>query len=132
MSPIENFQCPYSLGMPSMDATHQEFVDLVNRLYACDDEAFAGLFPQLLEHTKAHFAAEAMLMEESDFPAIDAHKAEHERLLDEMAQFADHLRDGRTDMARTYVIEQLPRWFKLLLITKLNPGKNTLLKLVKN
>ncbi len=117
MSSIENFQRPYSLGIPNLDATHQEFVDLVNRLSDCDDESFAGLFPKLLEHMEEHFADEAKLMAESDFPAIAEHMAEHDRVLGEMANLSDGPQEERTGMARTYVSEQLPRWFKLHLMT---------------
>ena len=48
----------YHLGVESMDATHQEFMALVNRLGTADDAQFSALFRQLLVHTAAHFEAE--------------------------------------------------------------------------
>jgi hemerythrin-like metal-binding protein len=107
----------FRLGHPSMDATHQEFLDQVNRLNACSAEDFADLFLSLLEHTKAHFAAENTWMDQSGFPAASEHQGEHARVLGEMTRFAQRPHPRGIRLARAYVREQLPGWFKLHLIT---------------
>ena len=45
---IADFDRRFVLGMAAMDATHREFVDLVNRLATCDRESFVGSFPALV------------------------------------------------------------------------------------
>ena len=55
----------YQLGMATMDATHQQFIHLVNELFNTensDKERFSQLFDQLFHHTKDHFTAENSLM----------------------------------------------------------------------
>lgn len=104
----------YVLGVDSMDDTHQEFIELVNQLGAAGDKAtFVSLFAELVEHTKAHFAAENKLMAETGFPAILEHEADHLRVLGQLHRFAQKVAAGSTMMGRAYVKEQLPDWFNL-------------------
>ncbi len=113
MSVIDNFESRYVLGIDSMDITHREFVDLVNRLSAADKAGFVAGFPGLLAHTREHFAAEERLMEQCRFPAIGEHRSEHARVLGEIERFGAQVASGRTRLARAYLVEQLPRWFDL-------------------
>jgi hemerythrin len=53
------------------------------------------------------------LMERSGFPAIGEHQGEHARVLGEMARLLERVAKGRTQMARVYVVEQVPGWFTL-------------------
>ena len=113
MSVIDNFDSRHVLGIDPMDTTQRGFVDLVNRLAAADKAGFAAGFPELLAHTRDHFAAEERLMEQCRFPAIGEHRAEHARVLGEMERFGAQVASGRTKLARAYLVEQLPQWFDL-------------------
>ena len=110
---IEGFAERYQLGVPQMDATHGEFIDLLNRLYDTDKVEFIALFPLLLAHTRTHFDSENALMNNYGFPAIREHMEEHQRVLGELDRFAEKARNGSILMARAYVREQLPQWFSL-------------------
>ncbi len=101
----------YCLGVESMDGTHQEFIALVNHLGYADDETFAGLFRQLLEHTEAHFTAENRLMEEVRFPPIQIHMGEHQRVLEEMRSIGEQVKNGSLTAGRTFVLT-IPQWFR--------------------
>jgi hemerythrin len=103
----------YRLGNATMDATHAEFVALVNRLAAAEAVQFVALFQQLLEHTGDHFMREEALMVDSSFPALGEHRDEHRRVLAELRQLGSRVAAGRTALARRYVQEQLPDWFAL-------------------
>jgi hemerythrin len=102
----------YHLGVESMDATHLEFMDLVNRLGTADDVQFSALFRQLLAHTEAHFAAENRLMEEVQFPPIRIHMGEHQKVLEEMRRIGEQVAAGSLNVGRSYVREHLPYWFR--------------------
>jgi hemerythrin len=91
------------LGIPEMDTIHAEFAVLVNRLATADRTEFAELFPELLAHTRAHFATEEELMRRSNFPGRREHLAEHGRVLGEMERFAERLAAGKTIFARAYI-----------------------------
>lgn len=101
------------LGIPDMDVVHAEFATLVNRLAEAEGEAFAALFPELLVHTRAHFAAEEDLMRRTRFPGRQEHLAEHGRVLGEMERFAERLAAGKTMFARAYIEDRIPDWFAL-------------------
>ncbi|MES9909064.1 MAG: hemerythrin domain-containing protein [Candidatus Thiodiazotropha sp.] len=107
----------YQLGVASMDETHQEFIELVNKSAKADKEQFILIFEQLVEHTKAHFSAENRLMEETGFHAILEHKNEHLRVLGELNRIGQKVAAGSILMGRAYVKEQLPGWFDLHAIT---------------
>ena len=95
-----------------MDATHREFVDLLNRLDDIPNEAFPGYFDELLEHTRTHFEAENALMESTKFLSIREHKDDHDRILAEMMQMQRFAAKGMSKIAQSYVREKLPDWFK--------------------
>lgn len=107
----------HTLGLSEMDTAHWEFVELANALGACPDSEFAERFKALMNHTRAHFAAEEELMAKSAFPAFGEHREEHQRVLGELAQFARGLGRGRVFLCRTYVQSGLPEWFELHLAT---------------
>lgn len=114
---IEDFERRYLLGLPEMDDTHREFVDLVNRLGEADKASFIPLFDELAKHTEAHFSAEDKLMEDSAFPAIREHRDEHQRVLGELARFGQRVATGSVLMGRAYITQQLPKWFDLHAVT---------------
>ena len=113
MDLIADFERRFVLGVAAMDATHREFVELVNRLGTCDRDRFVESFPALVSHTRAHFAAEEGMMETSRFPAIAEHRSEHARVLGDLEHLGTQLAKGRVRLARAYVSEQLPDWFAL-------------------
>jgi len=102
----------FELGEPSMDATHREFVDRLNRLDEIPDNVFPEYFDELLEHTRNHFEEENARMASSKFLSIREHKDDHDRILAEMMQMQRFAAKGMTKIARSYVKEKLPDWFK--------------------
>ena len=105
------WQDAFELGNAAMDATHKEFIDLLNRVDTIDNESFLHYFDELLEHTKAHFQAENDLMEQSQFLSIREHRDDHDRILAEMMQMQRFAAKGMTKIARSYIKEKLPEWF---------------------
>jgi len=106
----------HALGVPEMDDTHREFVELSYALLVASDEEFPALFLSLQEHTRRHFEHEGKLMKACRFPAIGEHNSEHLRVLGELAHFARGVSAGRLGMARNY-IRNLPDWFATHLAT---------------
>ncbi|MGB4062829.1 MAG: hemerythrin family protein [Azonexus sp.] len=100
----------HALGVPAMDDTHREFVELAYALLVASDEDFPALFVRLHEHTRQHFEHEGKLMKSCRFPAIGEHNSEHLRVLGELAHFARGVKAGRLGTAREYA-RNLPTWF---------------------
>lgn len=69
-------------------------------------------FEGLLQHTQEHFAREEVAMQEAGFPPFPVHKAEHDRVIDEMESEETHFREtGDTARLWKYVVEAVPVWF---------------------
>lgn len=108
---ILSWEDSFELGVASMDQTHHEFVDILNRVDEIPNESFGIYFDELLEHTRIHFETENRLMEESNFLSLREHKDDHDRILAEMMQMQRFITRGMTKIARGYVKEKLPDWF---------------------
>lgn len=99
-----------ALGHEAMDATHTEFVALLNALGdARGDEALAAL-DALIAHTEAHFAQEEAWMAQCDFPRSGCHRSEHHNVLEVVREVRVRVADGATQYVRT-LAEALAEWF---------------------
>ncbi len=93
----------YSLGVPAIDHEHRELVDLINELYASvtgpgsatdSDVTVADFLGELYARVGAHFALEEKIMRDNDYDEYHDHKADHERLLDDVRDLMDDYEDG--------------------------------------
>lgn len=107
----------HGLGIQEMDATHEEFVRLAGETGRASNEDFPILLDILAEHTRKHFENESRLMRACRFPAIAEHESEHRRLLAEVAHMLRAIEQGRLRLARLYVAQGLPDWFRNHLAT---------------
>lgn len=76
-----------SLDFEAMDALHDDFLLLLERVKGADGAVFFEAFEALILHTESHFDREEALMRSHDFHAIREHLDEHKTLLDEMRYF---------------------------------------------
>ena len=113
MSIIEWNDRLFLLGIPDMDNTHKEFVELLNQLWDAADTEFGKLFDEFIHHTTVHFQNEEELMLACRFPAIAEHKDEHLRILGELNQFKRSVDKGLIALGRNYIRERMPEWFRL-------------------
>jgi len=79
----------YLLGMEALDYEHQDLFDCLNQIYEqcslkADYETVADCLGRLQSRLAAHFALEENTMREMKNPHYAAHKAEHDRFLDEV------------------------------------------------
>ena len=93
MAPIE-WKDTYSVGVAAVDHEHQELIDLVNRIEAAltaqaPPEKTRAVFGDLFRAISSHFALEERFMREHGYDQTPDHKADHERLLDELRDLMD-------------------------------------------
>lgn len=118
MKAVIDSQVPeYELGVKDMDSVHMEFIDIVNKLANADKATFKILFAELLSHTETHFLQENNLMQLSDFPALDEHVAEHNRVLRDLRHFNERVQAGSSMLAKAWILDQVPDWFHLHALT---------------
>jgi len=98
------------LGLPLMDETHQEFVDLLARAEAADDATLPGLWDELVEHTTEHFAREDEWMLATGFALGNCHATQHKTVLQVLRHGAAAAARGDLAPIRK-VIRELAVWF---------------------
>ena len=88
-----------AVGVRAMDDQHGILMDTVNELrqaLVCGSgrEQLSELLDRLIEFTRMHFWSEEQLMEQSGFPGLAEHRAEHHRMLAQMLQSAHRVQYG--------------------------------------
>ncbi len=105
----------YSVGIESVDFEHQEMIELINTIYAAIEDKKD---PQSLEHflgevhanISAHFALEERVMRRANYDEFEAHKDDHEELLDQIRDLMDKYFDV-PEKGLQQLQENLSDWF---------------------
>ena len=110
-----NWKPEYSVGVESVDFEHREMIELINAIYdAIEDKKN----PQSIEHflgevhatISAHFALEERVMRNANYDEFEAHKEDHEELLDEIRDLMDRFFDA-PDQGLQLLQKNLSGWF---------------------
>jgi len=100
------------LGDPRTDATHQEFIALVNATTAAAPGNQLATYQQLLAHTVEHFAQEERWMTACGIPADFCHFSQHSSVLEVMREVERRAVAGETALIAS-MIEALVEWFPM-------------------
>ena len=92
--PLIEWRKEFETGVADVDHEHKQLVDLINQLH---EEATAGasysriqdFLGEVFAKIAAHFALEESIMRKHAYDEYEAHKAEHEMLLDEIRDIMD-------------------------------------------
>ncbi len=100
--PIITWTEGYSVSVEEMDEQHKKLIELINGFYDAlqtdtGQEVISSLFNGVLDYTKTHFAREEELMKDHGFPEYEAHKVEHNELVEEVLDIHQKYTDGDTD-----------------------------------
>jgi hemerythrin-like metal-binding protein len=105
----------YSVGVAAVDHEHRELIGLVNEahdrlLRPGATEAVMDFLGEIFARISAHFALEEQIMRARNYDHYDTHKADHERLLDEIRDMMDDYEDGEFFSEELFA-QQLKTWF---------------------
>ena len=110
------WQPSFHLGIPAVDHEHRELIAMINTVYAsltstsreniesCIEDIFAGI--------SSHFALEERYMRDTGYEEYEAHKEEHEELLDQIRDMMDLLNDD-PETGRKILQMELSEWFSI-------------------
>ena len=109
------WQDNFSIGVPSVDYEHRQLVELINTLHAdlssgSPNYTVMDFLGEIYAKISAHFALEERIMREQQYDEYDAHKADHERLLDVLRDIMDDYEDGAC-FDEQVLAERLRTWF---------------------
>ncbi len=105
----------FSVGVAAVDHEHRELIELINETYVHlvqNDarEAVDEFLGEIYAKISAHFALEEKLMREQEYDQYLDHKADHERLLDEIRDIMDYYEDNQ-EFDEERFAAQLASWF---------------------
>jgi hemerythrin-like metal-binding protein len=105
-----NWSDEFVLGDARTDATHQEFVELVNATTAATAEECLAAYRSLLDHTVEHFAQEERWMSACGIPSDFCHFSQHKSVLEVMKEVERRTLAGEAGLINQ-MIEALVEWF---------------------
>ena len=117
MSPAIQWSPSLAVGVPEIDAQHQELFRradrLVSALRAGDRGAVQPLVRYLTEYVVEHFAAEERYMREIGYPGLEGHRAAHDAFREDFAEMlADYERKGPTPLVALSMHNWLSDWLR--------------------
>lgn len=113
----------FRTGIAAVDHEHERLIGLINEAGAAlagtagraDVEACLG---EIYARIAAHFALEEAVMRERGYDEYGDHKADHERLLDEIREIMEGARDAPRERLACELGERLKSWFVVHFKTK--------------
>ncbi len=87
----------FEIGVEEVDFEHRELFKLINDIYGATSADLAGtadVLGRIHSAISAHFALEEKVMREAGYASFEAHKADHEDLLDDLRQIMDGFDEG--------------------------------------
>lgn len=100
------------LGHGTMDDTHREFVELLNRLASAPEADLLARLDEFIAHTEAHFGQEEKWMEAMQFPPLACHRGEHEGILETMREVRKRVAGGESHYGEV-LAKAIAEWFPL-------------------
>lgn len=110
------WQDSFAIGIPAVDYEHKELIDLINKLYAelsrdAGAEKVSRFLGEVDARIAAHFALEEKTMRDLRYDQYADHKADHERLLDQIRDIADAFEAGAYADYGDRLADNLKTWF---------------------
>ncbi len=105
----------FNLGVPSIDHEHRELIELINETFELVKQndskvTLLDFLGEIYARISSHFALEEKIMREKKYDQYDDHKADHERLLDDIRNIMDECEYDNT-FDENLFSERLSLWF---------------------
>jgi len=105
----------FEVGVPAVDHEHRELIALINRLHDklltdSADVTVSDYLGEIHARISAHFALEERIMRDAHYDQYAEHKADHEKLLDEIRDIMDDYED-RHRYEDQALAQRLHDWF---------------------
>jgi hemerythrin len=106
----------YSVGIEAVDFEHREMIDLLNSIYeemqgSRDADSIEQFLGDIHATISAHFALEERVMQRAEYTEYEAHKNDHEDLLDQIRDLMD-IYSIDPDSGLSVLQQQLSTWFE--------------------
>lgn len=117
MTALLEWNDQYAIGIAAVDHEHQELIELINEsLVALGDrkhhEIVLDAMAEINTRISSHFALEERIMREHKYDEYFDHKADHDRLLDDIRDMMDEFETDDSLDLRGFA-ERLHAWFSV-------------------
>lgn len=115
--PAVEWKNEYSVGVKKIDNEHRLLLAMINKAYDCirdnkDQEAVKELTEDMREYAFTHFATEAGLMKQTQYPDMDDHLLQHKDFLLHATPMAKMFDSEEEREAPIKVLFYLADWLK--------------------
>lgn len=105
----------FRIGIEEVDHEHRRLIGLINSLHAelggeRSGERVEAFLGEIYADVSAHFALEEKIMSVRNYDGLAGHKADHERLLDELRDLMDEQASGGV-LDEERFAARLAEWF---------------------
>jgi len=112
----------HGIGDEALDAQHKQLLDIANELQCAlhdgkADEVLNEHLNHLISFTQLHFREEEQSMRDHHYPGFSQHKAEHDRLILQVADLQEQMSRGQK-MYSMDVIYFLKHWMMHHVVTE--------------
>lgn len=106
----------FKIGIDSVDYEHRQMIELINDVHAklsadAPKNQILDFLGEVFTRISAHFALEERIMRGWKYDQYEEHKADHERLLDEIRDIMDRYEAGNSAAAEAELSARLNAWF---------------------
>lgn len=113
---LVNWNETMKLGVPEVDFEHEELIGVINAL---GDQIHKGetldgiqaLLDEINAQIEAHFALEEKIMRKNGFVGPEAHKEDHDRLLEQIRDIMTEAVGVDEDVLHAHLAQRLDMWF---------------------
>lgn len=89
----------YSVKVEKCDTDHKKLFDILNKLHEAmsagnGNQVVAKVVKELGDYTKFHFGAEEKMMEQTHYPKLAEHRAQHKIYVSKVEQFQKDVEKG--------------------------------------
>ena len=119
---LMNWENKYSVGVAEMDAQHQKWFGILNRLH---EAMLAGkaqelqrlILSEMAAYTKTHFSQEELMLKMQGYPMLAAHRVLHVDFAKKVQDIETKLQAGRTVLTID-IMEFLKQWLGKHILTE--------------
>ena len=107
----------FATGISGIDFEHEELINSINTFYSkltehSDKDVLINILNEIYGEIYSHFVLEEKLMEKNGYDAYKEHKADHDRLLDDIRDITTEL-EKTAEYDEQVLKKKLADWFSV-------------------
>lgn len=112
--PLMQWDAKYSVGVQAMDAQHQRWIGILNRLHDAmlsgkGREVQQGVLNEMVAYARTHFLEEELLLKTKGYPRLAEHKEKHTTFVRQVQDLEKKMEKGAPVLTME-VMDFLKRW----------------------